>query len=121
MAYKLLICVLPVDIVNKILEYTIANICYNTKELRIRNKFNFLEIKYIRFHNKKTVTDTRKFNYAKLCAHYSFQPNFDVPRCLFEYIYNNVIRCDKCKNHRYYCINCDFSSCEDDIILGFLE
>lgn len=126
MAYQLLKQVLPVDIVNIIVEYTIY---YNTHELHLHKicnnkniRFSISTIKEIRKRGCAQTYNMQNFtNYEKLCKIVKIVPK-DIDKNeinIKEYIKKNTNVCFECKQYQYfiyYCHNCDFSNCKDNEI-----
>lgn len=115
MAYKLLCCVLPVDIVNKVSDY---NIC-SDKELHMHKALNVYKIKLIGRSDKDEIDDKKKFNYKTLLI-VSLVPK-NTPKKnvkrekINEYEYkkynNKKNKCYRCYIHLRYgidviCLNC---------------
>lgn len=124
MAYKLLGRLLPVDIVNKILDYSVY---YSKNELLLHKMFNLHKIQMIGLYKNDKIfdlqetrgfkDDIKKYNYAQTCLYYENTIGYGYTcgtRDIYNYIYLHVIRCDKC-NHNY-CTKCDFSACKDNEI-----
>lgn len=135
MAYKLLISLLPVDIVNKVLEY---NVC-SDKLFRIHKEFNILIIKIIGANNKrkvykKSINEIKKYNYANLIInsgvliiakhHINFSKETETK--IHDYVKKNCKHCKGCgydiqTNFVFFCTRCDYSMCKDSEIIKFFE
>lgn len=141
MAYKLLKQVLPVDIVNKVLEY---NVIYNSyvNLFLIHKTFCILKIQLIGL-NKQSINEIKKYNYTWILIKYCHV----LEKCLLElniiytedaayflnrYIDNKIKKCNKCKKidvNKYidwditidFCSQCDYSMCKDDKIAKIIH
>lgn len=123
MSYKLLCHLLPVDIVNKVVEYSA---CYNINKIHMNKIYNIAKIRLIMFNNtKETINKFKKYNYPELYFSSDHLKNNDyitkiekivgiVPKILTNnvliYIRNNRKKCG------WDCAGCDFSDCKDDEI-----
>lgn len=135
MAYKLLKQVLPVDIVNNILDYTskntviyhvhkILSVCviyftatskgnFVTIENRVK-EMNYTTLYYYYFRNYKLRGIQRIINTV---------PKFRIDSILYSDIIERKILTVQCQHYDIYsiCTNCDLSKCSDDDTIEFVE
>lgn len=124
MAYKLLKNVLPVDIVNNILDYVINNNVY--KMCKIYIIIHLLEINYNNIKGSFSMNkEVKNYNFAILFLHNSIfikeianEFDIDIGRSvdinIYKYMCNNKSDiCYLCD----YCYSCVYRNCKDKDIL----
>lgn len=134
MAYKLLCSLLPVDIVEKIIEYNI----FSEKLYRIHKAFNHYKIKKIASSSDKRISRINRIKnsaYSKLIILYDVYPvthpsNTDIYVCrmfsrktqykINKYIVDNCKFCWECKQTNMGCQLCDHSMCKDEEIVRLI-
>ncbi len=137
MAYKILGTLLPIDIVNIVLDYKE----YDTHTFKLYRKYNvnkaiyigrwrqrykriehdywYLYIEYDKMEILETIRQIKNWNYARTYFS-SFRGviNMDVNDNMFQYIRLNVIKCHNClENNNPFCTECNFNQCKDSEII----
>lgn len=120
MAYKLLSSLLPIEIVGKVLDYSIQHDIYKQHLYKINN---IEDLKSGSFYTKLNYNCAKTFmirnNYydlRTLCKIVKIVPD-DISKIsyiILDRIYKKVVRCYKCKHLYSVCRNCDYSVCNDD-------
>lgn len=129
MSYKLLSRLLPVDIVNKVLDYTIDN------DTTIYHIHKILSVCTIYFSNLFptviTKDNIKKWTYAKTFTtcfrHIKLSniqsinktvPKFIIDNEIYNYIIEYSIESDRCKHygHTRSCLHCDCNKHNDEVI-----
>lgn len=143
MAYKLLKCVLPVDIVNIIVDYSVY---YDLGEIHMYKIYNNAKLNHILYYyesgknierDKKYINDVNACNYAQVQARHMLhfidienmykivkyipKDTINKQNHLIWYIRKHVLLCHSCGLNQlltciYYCNDCDFSQCKNNEI-----
>lgn len=135
MAYKFLKNVLPVDIVNKVLEYKE----YNTQKFHMNKIFNIIKMKLICLKtNKKEIYEIKKYNYIEVIVSYSttdislddIKISFteETDSRIYNYIKNKCKKCYFCELNKVkynivtvnYCELCDYTICRNDEFIDYI-